>query len=179
MKSTHETVSMLPGAERAPGPPGTSWRRRLARGVSALEFALVSPLVIFVLFFSLEMGFDMWVDSTLESAASKVSRLGQLGIPEGTDCDTEVRRIFADNMFGWVASPDDLQVDVRIYTPGAGNTPPNIDDPDYKPVCDAGGRGDIVIYRLGFDKPSFTGMLGALGLNVMRYQRAVIIQNEP
>lgn len=159
-----------------------SWarsRRLLVRGVTALEFALVAPLAILVLFFSIEMGIMTWADATLEVTASRVSRIGQLGVPEGTTCNEAVRTAFEEGVGYWVPDKDKLHVDVRVYTPGAGNLPPSIDDPAYVPMCDAGKRGDMVIYRLGFDRPSFSGIMSWLGIQVLRFERTVIIQNEP
>lgn len=151
----------------------------LTRGASALEFALVAPLAILVLFFSLEMGIVMWADASLEAAATRVARIGQLGVPDGTSCDEAVRGIFEDRMSSWVYDAAQLRVDVKLYSPGAYNGLPDVDDPAYVPVCDAGQRGDIVIYRLGFDRPGFSGILNWLGISLLRFERTVIIQNEP
>lgn len=173
-----------------PAPPGyrirrsvavmTACRRRLlARGVSALEFALVAPLVILVVFFSLEVGIMMWADASLETTAMQVSRIGQLGVPEGKTCEQEVRGMLEQKMGRWVYDPSSLRVDVRIYTPGEDISLPDPDDEDYQPVCDTGSRGDMVIYRLSFDRPGFTGVMAMLGTSVFRIERTVIIQNEP
>lgn len=155
-------------------------RGRLAsRGVTALEFALVAPLAILVLFFSIEMGIVMWADATLENAASRVARIGQLGVPEGTTCEQAVRGTFESRMSSWVYDRAQLRVDARIYHPGADNSLPDVDAEDYKPVCDTGGRGDMIIYRLGFDRPGFSGIMSWLGIQLLRFERTVIIQNEP
>jgi hypothetical protein len=154
-------------------------KRLLVRGVTALEFALVAPLVILVLFFSLEMGIITWADASLEVTAARVSRIGQLGVPEGTTCNEAVRETFEKSVGNWVYDKSALRVDVRVYTPGANNESPDVDDPDYEPVCDAGSRGDMVIYRLGFDRPGFSGIMSWLGIQMLRFERSIIIQNEP
>ncbi|MDN5844253.1 MAG: pilus assembly protein [Alcaligenaceae bacterium] len=147
--------------------------RWLSRGVAALEFAIVSPLVILVIFFSLEIGIALWADATLEVAASRVSRLGQLGV-EG-DCTTEVRKVLEDTMGPWVTSMDELKIDVRLYHPGEP-----AEDVDWSaPVCNAGDRGDMVIYHIAFDRPSFTGILSWLDIPLLEFRRTVLIQNEP
>ncbi len=154
-------------------------RRLLERGVTALEFAIVSPLVILLLFFSLEMGLAMWVDSTLEVAAMRISRIAQLGVPEGESCTQAVRNVLERHVGFWVKDKATLRADVSLYSPGVPAVLPDIDDEEYAPVCDAGGRGDMVIFRLGFDRPAFTGVMGFFGVNIMRYERTAIIQNEP
>lgn len=153
-------------------------RRLLSRGVTALEFAIVSPLVILVIFFALEMGISMWADATLEVAASRVTRLGQIGIPADQACKDAVREILEDTMGGWVPDKNALYADVRVYGPGELNEV-DMNDDSYVPICDAGGRGDMVIYRLGFERPSFTGIMSWLDISVLRFARTVIIQNEP
>jgi hypothetical protein len=153
--------------------------RLLVRGVTALEFALVAPLVIVVLFFSLEMGIIMWADSALEAAAARVSRIGQLGVPAGVTCEQAVRGAFEARMSSWVYDESDLHVDATIYQPGASNELPDLDDDGYVPVCNTGGRGDMIIYRLGFDRPGFSGIMTWLGIPVLRFERTVVIQNEP
>ncbi|MBV6272977.1 pilus assembly protein [Alcaligenaceae bacterium CGII-47] len=154
-------------------------RRRLRiRGVTALEFAIVSPLVFLVIFFALEMGISMWADATLEVAAARVTRLGQIGIPADQTCKDAVIKILEDTMGGWVPEKTALYADVRVYEPGELNEV-DLNDADYVPICDAGGRGDMVIYRLGFERPSFTGIMSWLDIPVLRFARTVIIQNEP
>jgi hypothetical protein len=155
------------------------YRRLLLRGVTALEFALVAPLVIVVIFFSLEMGIIMWADSALEAAAARVSRIGQLGVPADMTCEDAVRGTFESRMSSWVYNKNDLHVDATIYRPGASNELPDFDDDGYVPVCNTGGRGDMIIYRLGFDRPGFTGIMSWLGIPVLRFERTIVIQNEP
>jgi hypothetical protein len=72
-----------------------------------------------------------------------------------------------------------LHVDATIYRPGASNELPDFDDDGYVPVCNTGGRGDMIIYRLGFDRPGFTGIMSWLGIPVLRFERTIVIQNEP
>ncbi|MFA5521477.1 MAG: TadE family protein [Castellaniella sp.] len=154
-------------------------RRLLERGVTALEFAIVAPLVILLLFFSLEMGLAMWADATLEVAAMRISRIAQLGVPEGTSCTQAVRNVLERHVGFWVRDRGTLRADMTIYTPGIDPSLPDFDDDEYEPVCDAGGRGDMIIFRLGFDRPAFTGIMGMFGVDIMRYERTAIIQNEP
>lgn len=168
----HAAVRILSRIRRRPA-ARAGRARRLNRGVAALEFAIVSPLVIVVIFLSLEIGIALWADATLEVAATRVSRLGQLGV-EG-DCTTAVREVLEDTMKPWVTSTDDLKIDVRLYHPG--EPPEDIDLGE--PVCDAGDRGDMVIYHIAFDRPSFTGILGWMDLPLLEYRRTVLIQNEP
>jgi Flp pilus assembly pilin Flp len=149
------------------------------RGASALEYALVAPLLFAVVFVAIEVTVILFADAVLEGTANRVTRIGRLGVPEGSTCEGAVRRTLEDNLDGWVVDSTDLRLDVRVYTPGQGIRFDDVDDEDYTPICDAGERGDIVMYRLGLDRPGLTGMLSWLGIDIVRLERTVVIQNEP
>lgn len=150
--------------------------RRQQRGAVALEYALVAPLLFAVLLLSIEFVVMMLADSRLDAASSQVARLGRLGIQGG--CEQAVQNVLRETLDGWVRA-EDIRADVKIYTPGEDNQFGNVDDADYQPVCDAGDRGDMVIYRLGFDRPALTGIASWMGLDTFRFERTVLIQNEP
>lgn len=153
-------------------------RRLLSRGVTALEFALVSPIAILVIFFALEIGIMTWADATLEVTSARISRMGQLGKFTGEDCTEAVRKTLDEGIGYWVQDKTALSVDVRLYEPGDPPAPAPGDD-GYQPECNAGDRGDMVIYRLSFDRPSFTGIISWLNISMLRFERTIIIQNEP
>lgn len=154
--------------------------RRLVRadhGAAALEYALVAPLLFAVLFVAIETTVMLFADASLETAANRVTRIGKLGVPEGMNCETAVRKELERTLSYWVSSPADLRIDVKLYEPGMPFG--DVDDEDYVPVCDAGERGDMVVYRLGFDRPGLTGFIAWLGVDMLRFERIVLIQNEP
>lgn len=158
------------------------WRRlrrldKAQKGATALEYALVAPLLFGVIFVAIEVTVILFADSSLETAAGRVTRIGKLGVPEGMDCDTAVRTEMERILSRWVDSPADLRIDVKVYEPGMPFD--DVDDDDYVPVCDTGDRGDMVVYRLGFDRPGLTGFISWLGMDIMRFERIVMIQNEP
>lgn len=148
------------------------WRNQ--RGVAAIEYAMVAPLFFLVLFMSVEVTFALLGDATLERAASQITRAGKVGIRG--DCGDKVMSMLQERVSFW-ANTDNLRADVNIYTPGADNT--FTEDDNYVPECNAGDRGDMVIYRLGFDKPALTGIFAMFGLQFFHYERIVLIQNEP
>lgn len=150
----------------------TLWRNQ--RGVAAIEYAIVAPLFFLVLFMSVEITFALLGDATLERAASQITRTGKVGIRG--DCEDTVFNMLKDRVSFW-ADTKNLRADVKVYQPGVEYH--FVDDDTYEPVCDAGGRGDMVLYRLGFDKPAMTGIFAMFGLNFFRYERIVLIQNEP
>jgi Flp pilus assembly pilin Flp len=148
------------------------WRNQ--RGVAAIEYAILAPLFFMVLIMSIEVTFALLGDATLERAASQISRAGKVGIRG--DCGTKVMEMLNERVSFW-ANTDKLRADVKVYKPGEDNR--FVDDPNYEPVCNAGDRGDMVLYRLGFDKPAMTGVFTMFGLEFFHYERIVLIQNEP
>lgn len=161
---------------------GSFWQRlrRLRAdqgGVTALEYAIIAPLLFGIIFVAIEVTIILFADASLETAAHRVTRIGKLGVPEGMDCETAVRKELERNLSRWVSSLADLRIDVKLYEPGMPFG--DVDDPNYEPVCDAGERGDMVVYRMGFDRPGITGFISWLGIDMMRFERIVLIQNEP
>lgn len=148
------------------------------RGASAVEFALVAPLLFAVLFVAIEVIVILFADATLEATANRVTRIGKIGVPEGQSCDDAVRSEVERSLAGW-ARGGDVRLDAVVYRPGTDPVFGDVDDEGYEPICNTGGRGDIVLYRLGFDRPGLTGILSWLGIRIVRLERTVAIQNEP
>lgn len=148
------------------------WRNQ--RGGAAMEYAIVAPLFFLVLFMSVEITFALLGDATLERAASQITRTGKVGIRG--ECGNTVYNMLNERVSFW-ADTKNLRADVKVYQPGDDNR--FVDDDTYVPECNAGDRGDMVLYRLGFDKPAMTGIFAMFGLNFFRYERIVLIQNEP
>ncbi|RTZ45353.1 pilus assembly protein [Candidimonas sp. SYP-B2681] len=162
-----------------PGPIARARSRRLAqRGVTALEFALVAPAAILVLFFAIEMGIMMMADATLGRAANDIARQGQMNRLDSADCTRSIKSLLSAGMSSWVFDEQDLFVDVRVYEPGKYTKLP-VDDPDYQPQCSTGGRNALMVYRLGFSSTGFSGILNWLNIDIMRFERSIILQNEP
>lgn len=152
--------------------------RRNQRGVTALEYALVAPLFFIALFMSIEVTFMLLADATLDTAANRITRLGKIGEFQGADCHAKVMTELQNTVSFW-ANTDKLHADVNVYKPGEDSNFGDIDDPDYQAQCDAGQRGDMVVFRIGFDKPGLTGVMQMLGADFIRYERTVVIFNEP
>ncbi|MFC3394470.1 TadE/TadG family type IV pilus assembly protein [Brenneria rubrifaciens] len=151
--------------------------RRNQRGVTALGYALVAPLLFAVVFVALEVAFIMLADAHLDIAANRVARMGRIGI-QG-NCQQAVRGVMNNTLSAWVRNENEMYADAKIYTPGGDNDFNDPGDKNYEPVCNAGGRGDMVIYRLAFDRPGLTGFIAWLGYTKMRFERVILIQNEP
>lgn len=153
--------------------------RARQQGVAAIEFAIVAPLVFMVIFLSIEMAIMLIADASLDRAASQIVREGKLGRLQ-ENCHDRVIEILDDNLSIW-GDRNNLHADVQVYHPGQDNTFKSIDDEDYADhiVCDSGNAGDIMIFRVGYDRPGLTGFLSLLGRDFWRFERIVMVQNEP
>lgn len=151
--------------------------RRNQRGVTALEYALAAPLLFAVIFVAIEVAFIMLADAHLDVAANRVARMGRIGI--SGECQQVVNKVMTDTLSGWISSDSKVYAEAKVYTPGGDNSFGDAYDDSYEPVCDSGGQGSMVIYRLGFDRPGLTGFISWLGLSRVRFERVVLIQNEP
>lgn len=142
-----------------------------------MEYALIAPLLFAVLFIAIEMAFIMVADAHLDVAANRIVRMGRIGI--AGDCQATIHTVMEQTLSTWISDNNAIYIDARIYTPGGDNAFQRIDDKNYVPECNTGRAGDMVIYRLGFDRPGLTGFISWLGLNKVHFERVILIQNEP
>lgn len=154
------------------------WKRfqQNQRGVTALEFALVAPTAILVLLFALETGIWMMADATLTRVTGAIARDMQLyrGPAGGQNCNNRIRTQLVDGMRFWVRDTSLFKVSSTVYPASTTSG-----DPDAAILCDTGGRGALIVYTVGFERPSFTGVLGLLGFRFLTFERGFLIQNEP
>lgn len=156
------------------------WRLRHGpasqRGATALEYAMVMPLLFSVIFVSIEITFILFADAQLEAAASILTRAGKVGIKDSSgnlvrpSC-TDLQNIFQESLSGWVYGNNaaNLHFDARIY--GADGTTST--------SCSSGAAGDMVLYTIGVDRKGFTGFITLLGRSgTWRSERSLLIQNE-
>jgi len=151
--------------------------RRNQRGVTALEFAIVAPLFFLFLFLGIEVIFSLLADATLESAAARITRMGKIGTFMDQNCQSAVKDELQQTLRIWV-NRQDVHVNAKIFKPGEAVSFED-EDGKYDPACNTGDRGDMVVFRLGFNRPVLTGALGVVGIHLLRYERIVVIQNEP
>lgn len=178
-------------------------RRRLERGVTTLEFALLTPLMLILLLGTIDISMETMLDSALEHGAQSASRIGFT--VSGTDNASREQAIFNEVWYWvgmWLQKPSQLQIVAKIYPAysSVGQAEPCGDD-SYRDtgsctgpftdvngngVWDAdmgadgtGGYGSIVRYQISVSRPTFTGILSLLNIQLFNLQRTVVVQNEP
>lgn len=157
------------------------WRLRHLRhqqaGISALEFALVAPLVLLIIFATLEFALVMMADISLESAVSRAQRDSQYHWSEPHACQGNQGAVHSNvlaNLSGWVTHPDSLQVTLRedvlppVETPPASSRLPCTDvNPGW------------AIFEVELTRAGVLGVLNSFGLRVFRLKRNLVVRNLP
>ena len=170
---------LLAGFRGRPLPVASARRRRHGqRGVTALEFAIVGPTAIFILVFAIEMAVLLMADATLGRVAADISRRAQLEQLNRGSCESDITALLKSGMQGWVFKDDAFIVkEGPVYKPREGGVQA---PPSGAPVrCTVAGPGGAVVYTVGITSPGFSGVLKIFKINVMRFERNILIQNPP
>lgn len=181
---------------------------RDADGVVTLEFALILPVFLLLLFGIIEFSVIMFTKSVMEGATNVTSRLGKTGYtqegmsrqemlisileqrsqgildPELIEITTLVYDSFSD-----IGKAEPLIVDVNgngIYDPADGDIYQDINgngqwDADIG-AAGLGGAGDIVVYRVHYPWSIKTPVMNTLigdENGVFPLDVSVVVRNEP
>ncbi len=167
-----------------PGGPGVV---RCRRGVTAVEFAAVSCVLIPMLMGGLELGLQSAVAVALDNAALKASRAGSLGCerPDGSRAGQSSQG--AIERAARAAGHGLLNGNLRAEPTSYKSARAAIDD--NKPNRGGGTRGagvgeHTVVYTLRYDQPSvfiknFTTPWGTISRENYVHTAVVTVQNEP
>ncbi|MFM0349849.1 TadE/TadG family type IV pilus assembly protein [Paraburkholderia sp. RL17-347-BIC-D] len=157
------------------------WRRRgwvgpLAddSGVSAIEFALLSPVVFILIMGTLELALDMVVDASVQIAAESASRVGLTTTDPATGTRSDQARSIVMSVLGrWQNIGGTVTINTLNY--GTYN---NVGTSSYQ--ADMGGFGDVVSYQITVTLPTgFTGLPRYFGVPLpLTFQRNYLVQNE-
>ncbi|NFV80732.1 TadE/TadG family type IV pilus assembly protein [Magnetospirillum aberrantis] len=183
---------------RGGGIGGWIWRNR---GASvALEFALIAPVIILLLFGTIEAGLMLLTDANLELAVRNGTRYGITGAG-GATRDKLIKEKITDLMERWKGPEGVLTVEFKAYPSfdNIGQPEPFTDGNDngtydagegYEDIngnkqwdsdmasADGGGAGDIVIYTVTLTRPSFTKVLALAGIDTLVFRRQTVVENE-
>ncbi|AMH43864.1 hypothetical protein PAMC26510_07795 [Caballeronia sordidicola] len=159
---------------RGPHRPLAPFARMLAdsRGVSAIEFALVGPVVFILILGTLEIALDMFVDASVQLAAQAASRVGLTTVDpaSGTRAD-QAKQIVMATLGRW----QKIGATVTIATLDYGSYG-NVGTSNY--TSDLGDFGNVVSYNITVKMPGFSGIPQLLGVSTLTFQRNYIVQNE-
>lgn len=174
---------------------------RCERGATAVEFALVLPLMILVIVGGLEMAIVLFIGSSIEAAVMEASRYGATGTEVGVSRGDRVLEIVEDKTYG-LLDMDKVKMDTLVYesfadvgqpepfTDQNGNDAYNSGEPfvdvngngQWDPDMGAAGLGgpsDVVVYRLTYAWGLVTPMLQRLLGESVVHVSSVALRNEP
>ena len=174
--------------------------RRSVRGATAVEFALVLPVLLHATVGTIEMAIVLFVGSSMEAAVFEASRFGITG-GDGVPREQRVLDIVEDRTYG-LLDMDAVALDTLVYssfadigrpepwTDGNGNgvrdAGETFTDVNGNGTWDAdmgaaglGGPNDIVVYRLSYDWGIVTPMMAGLLGRSVRHVSSIAVRNEP
>ena len=170
-------------------------------GATAVEFALILPVLLLFIIGSIEMAINLFIGSSIESAVMEASRYGITGTEAGVSRADRVLEIVADRTYGLI-DMDQVDMDTLVYesfadigepepfTDQDGNASYNSGEPfvdvngngqwdEDMGEAGLGGPSDVVVYRLSYDWGVITPLMqGIIGESVTHVS-SVAVRNEP
>lgn len=194
-----------PGASKLPRARGG--QRSLLRdasGATAVEFAIVAPVLFLLMMGILEFGIIFAADIVLKNATSDAARTGRTGfVADGSNQEDTILR-FVREQAGIFMNPDDIAVESAAYAgfdqlrkpepfvdadkDGVRDDGENFTDVNGNGKWDAdqgragyGGANEVVIYTVSYPwhvvTPLISNLVGHDG--VITLAATAVVQNEP
>ncbi len=113
-------------------------RRRTQQGAAAVEFALIAPFLLLLVFSMVQYGFYFWAAQGGSTATREAARRAAVG--DLVTC-SEFRAYIRDRI-GSLGDAEHATIS-RTYTNGPGNIDPDVE------------VGDLVTVRVAFDSQDF------------------------
>lgn len=184
-------------------PPFRSVRPLLGeeRGSAAVQFALVSPLLLLLVFGGFEVAIALFVSGSLEAAVLAASRVGATGFTtKGVTRERMIAGIIEARTFGWVKAKEaDIRTLIYSRFEDIGQ-PESYVDKNFngrydggEPFSDVNGNGkwdsdmgraglggpnDIVLYDVQFTAGPITGLVRSI-VPAFLHRATVAVRNEP
>ncbi len=173
-------------------------------GTTAVEFALILPVLLTIIMGSIELSMYLFVQSAMEGATFAASRAGKTGYAADGRTREETIRDAMHSRLGFLFNSDDLDIDSKSYDDfsSVGDPEPFIDanangkrdngenytdtngngtyDTD-RGASGPGGAGDVTVYTISYPwtllTPYLTEALGKDG--VATVSSRFVVKNEP
>ena len=183
-------------------PPLLQKLHRNQQGVTALEFAMVAPVLVLFMMGIVEFSLIMFVSGVMEAATSSTSRLGKTGYtaPGSSRQDQIIANI--TNMTTGLLDPSKLVVTTKVYSSfsnigkpepfidsngnNAYNTGESYSDVNGNGQWDAdmaqaglGNANDIVVYTATYPWSIATPVISSIIGTVFPISARMAVKNEP
>lgn len=156
-------------------------RRSSRAGTTAVEMALITPLVLMLTVTVLELGWQMCVAAALDYGARRAARVGMTGtaVGNGPIATDTVRQSAIRSAI--LTSTGGLLVDGRLTVGMASFNSIAAAGAAITGGSDPGGAGQVVRYSLQYTEPLLTGSLASALLNRTQFVHTstVMVINEP
>lgn len=180
--------------------------RKNEEGATAVEFALIAPVLILLMFGIIEFSFIMFTKATMEGATSVTSRLGKTGYVEsGMTRQDMLVQLLTERTYG-ILDPEQIEVTTLVYERfgDIGRPEPLTRDENgngrydggdqYQDIngngqwdddlglAGLGGAGDIVVYKVHYPWHVKTPVMSTFLVNADGYfplDVSVVVRNEP
>jgi Flp pilus assembly protein TadG len=181
------------------------WRilKQSKDGTTAIEFAMLSPVMILFMMGIIEFSLIMFTQAVMESATGSTARTGQTGFTESTGLSREEQLIQSvTERTAGLLEPESITVTLTTYP-----SFDNVDEPE--PFIDANGNGmyntgetytdingngqwdqdmgaagageanDIVVYTVSYPWEIMTPIIGGIIGNIFEIRARTVVKNEP
>jgi hypothetical protein len=179
-----------------------------AYGATLVEFALILPVFLLLLFGIIEFSIIMFAKSTMEGATSITSRLGKTGYTQdGLSRQEMLVNLLVEKSNG-ILKPEDIEITTLVYQrfSDIGSAEPlsvdrngngqydSADGDSYQDIngngqwdadlgtAGLGGAGDIVVYNVHYPWNVKTPIMSNLMENENGYfplEASIVVRNEP
>lgn len=153
------------------------------RGATAVEFAIVAPIFLFMVFWFFEVSILMIRQQAVDGALIAASRTLRTGVAQlDADPETVFRNALCDGGFGWLDCAT-IDYDVRTYPNFAAVDPP---EPIFNGAGRAtnftfapGGAGQIMSVRVTYPHQMISPLASAAFPDPVVVRNAAVLQGEP
>lgn len=186
MKACESAISGSENIERYRGAAEGLLARfmRARRGATAIEFALLAPILFVMIMGTIELGLVLAADMVLKNATYNASRTGRTGfVAEESTRGATITELVHDRA-GLLMDASRVKIESRVYaTFGAIRVPGASDDPEDEKfgVVGYGGAQQVVLYTVTYPWTFVTPLVGRMFSEegVLTLKATAVVQNEP
>lgn len=166
---------------------GAASRRRWRRGNVAIEFAILGPTFLLLMFGVLEVSLAYYAGTSLEAGVREAARQVRTGrTMQAADPVADFKTNLCRVLTGVIACPSAVVIDVRNFDSFSAITFPSFTNPDGSSngaVFQPGTAGSIVLVRVSyyyqFKTPLLGQILGDSGSSAKQFVSSAVFRVEP
>ena len=153
--------------------------RRADRGGIALEFAVLLPFILVGSAGLIDVGMEMFLQAELDRGVAAAARVGMTGTSSisaiKSTIESQIQNFLPTSVAGTLETNNTpLTVKTTVYSDftSAGSNTNGVSG-------STGSYGQVVVYTATLNIPTYTGVLGLIGIKNYTLTSSAIVQNEP